>query len=146
MPGSDPLQPPLFLSPGTCCSSWAIMPSLTGGCHLQTLRSCHDLLKKLWLCLSQGLLPWYQVVLVALPSPISKQRGTPSRRGRAVRRYPAASFSCTDSAGWHYKGHCLHLSVYRQGHTPQKLGRFSSHLATSQTSTIEGGLCSNKFS
>lgn len=112
----------LSLSPGTCCSSWAITPSLTGGCHLQTLRSCHDLLKKLWLCLSQGLLPWYQVVLVALPSPISKQRGTPSRRGHAVGRYPGASFSCTDSSGWHYKAVPPSLCLQARSH-PTEAGK-----------------------
>lgn len=51
-----------------------------------------------------------------------------------------------DSSGWHYKGHCLHLSVHRQSHTPQMLDRFSSHLETSLASTVEGGFSSNKFS
>jgi hypothetical protein len=98
------------------------------------------------MCLSQGLLPWYQVALTTLPFPISKQRGAPSRRGHAVGKYPAASHPCTDSSGWHCKGHCLHLSVYRQGHTPHRLMRFSSHLETSLTSAVEGGFCPNKLS
>lgn len=45
------------------------------------------------MCLSKGLLPWHHVAPVDLPFPISRQHGTPSRRGHAVGKYPAASCS-----------------------------------------------------
>jgi hypothetical protein len=36
------------------------------------------------MCLGQGLLPWYHVAFVFLPSPISDQHAVPSRRAHTA--------------------------------------------------------------